>query len=96
MCIRGFFSRLTRKKSQGTWLLESPLRKCHTLLDLTSFGVGAITQAGLYVMVGQLAHDVAGPSLIAILTGAVAASLAANCTHLRYPTDDQLLISLLF
>ena len=80
MCIRGFFSRLTRKKSQGTWLLESPLRKCHTLLDLTSFGVGAITQAGLYVMVGQLAHDVAGPSLIiAILTGAVAASLAALC-----------------
>lgn len=75
---------LTRKKPEELCLSsDSLLRRCLTTIDLTSLGVGTIVGAGLYVVTGQLARDVAGPSvvlsfLLAAISGLLSASFYAE------------------
>ena len=75
---------LTRKKPEEVGLSsDSLLRRCLTTIDLTSLGVGTIVGAGLYVVTGELARDVAGPSvvlsfLLAAISGLLCASFYAE------------------
>ena len=71
---------LTRKKPTEDWLSESPLKRCLSTLDLTSIGVGTVVGAGLYVITGELARDIAGPAVvISFLIAAIAALLSGIC-----------------
>lgn len=59
---------------------ESPLKRCLSTLDLTSIGVGTVVDAGLYVIPGELARDIAGPAVvISFLIAAIAALLSGIC-----------------
>jgi len=50
------------------------------VFDLTSIGVGATVGAGLYVVTGQIARDVAGPAIVlSFFVAAVAAFLSGIC-----------------
>ena len=71
---------LTRKKPTEDWLSESPLKRCLSTLDLTSIGVGTVVGAGLYVVTGELARDIAGPAVvISFFIAAIAALLSGIC-----------------
>ena len=71
---------LTRKKPAEDWLAESPLKRCLTTLDLTSLGVGTVVGAGLYVVTGELARNVAGPAVIlSFFIAGVAALFSGIC-----------------
>ena len=74
---------LVRKKptsSKDSGLLETPLKRCLTTLDLTFTGVGTLVGAGLYVVTGQIARDIAGPAVvISFFIAAIAALLSAIC-----------------
>lgn len=62
-CLR-LWQNLTRRKQLEDWLIDSPLRRCLTFFDLTSLGTGALLGAGLYVVVGELAREIAGPAIV--------------------------------
>ena len=64
MACQNLCDSLNRKKPTDAWLMDSSLKRCLTLVDLTSLGVGAIVGAGLYVVAGELARDVAGPAVV--------------------------------
>lgn len=70
---------LTRKKPEEVCLSsDSLLRRCLTTIDLTSLGVGTIVGAGLYVVTGELARDVAGPAVVlSFLLAAISGLLCA-------------------
>ena len=70
---------LTRKKPEEVSLSsDSPFRRCLTTIDLTSLGVGTIVGAGLYVVTGELARDVAGPAVVlSFLLAAISGLLCA-------------------
>lgn len=82
MARRRFRENLTRKKSDEV-CSDSLLRRCLTTTDLTSLGVGAVVGAGLYVVTGELARDIAGPAvvlsfLLAALSGLLCALFYAE------------------
>jgi len=64
MACQSLCDNLTRKKPAEVWLSDTPLRRCLTVIDLTSLGVGSIVGAGLYVVAGDLAREVAGPAVV--------------------------------
>ena len=71
---------LTRKKIEDNWFGETPLKRCLTTLDLTSLGVAAVVGAGLYVVTGELARDVAGPAVVvSFFIAGVAALFSGIC-----------------
>lgn len=74
---------LTRKKSDEVCVADSVLRRCLTTIDLTSLGVLTVVGAGLYVVTGELARDMAGPAvvlsfLLAALSGLLCALFYAE------------------
>ena len=81
MACRRLLQNFTRQKPSLLWQSESsPLRKCLNTFDLTSLGVGTVVGAGLYVVAGKLARDVAGPAvIISFLIAAIAAFLSGIC-----------------
>ena len=71
---------LIRRKPTEDWFLESPLKRCLTTLDLTSLGVGSVVGAGLYVVTGELARNVAGPAVvISFFIAGIATLFSAIC-----------------
>lgn len=75
-----FLRLLTRRKVIDNDLSNSQLRRCLDVFDLTSIGVGATVGAGLYVVTGQIARDVAGPAIVlSFFIAAVAAFLSGIC-----------------
>ncbi|CAI5460283.1 unnamed protein product [Closterium sp. Yama58-4] len=69
------------KHSQShTNLMAAPLPKCLTFWHLIPLGVGSTIGAGVYVLIGTVAREKAGPALpLSFLIAAVAAGLAALC-----------------
>ncbi|XP_078361660.1 cationic amino acid transporter 2-like [Oculina patagonica] len=75
-----FVKSLTRRKTDDFIPSDTPLKRCMNVFDLTALGIGSLIDAGLYVVIGQLAHSVAGPAVIlSFLIAAVASLLAGLC-----------------
>ena len=80
MAFVRFLRLLTRRKEIDNDLSDSKLRRCLNVFDLTAIGVGATVGAGLYVVTGQIARDVAGPAIVlSFFVAAVAAFLSGIC-----------------
>lgn len=78
MTCKRLLENLIRKKPHEAWLPEIPLKRCFTTVDLISLGVGTTVGAGLYVVIGELARDKAGPSVvISVILASFAAMLCA-------------------
>ncbi|EFO26941.2 hypothetical protein LOAG_01548 [Loa loa] len=74
--IRKCFFRLKTTKN----VMETRLKRCLTITDITLLGVGHMIGAGIYVLTGSVVRNVAGPSIvISFALAGFASLLSALC-----------------
>uniref|UniRef100_A0A0K0DCC4 AA_permease_C domain-containing protein n=1 Tax=Angiostrongylus cantonensis TaxID=6313 RepID=A0A0K0DCC4_ANGCA len=81
---------LFRKKTfTGGSMLETPLRRCLGVIDVTFLAVGQMIGAGIYVLAGPIVHSQTGPSIIISFICAGFAALMSAFSYAefgaRYP-----------
>lgn len=70
--------RLTRRKFVS--LDDTELPRVLNTVDLTALGIGSTLGAGIYILAGKVARDIAGPAVvISFLIAAIASLFAGEC-----------------
>ncbi|KAL0268270.1 UNVERIFIED_CONTAM: hypothetical protein PYX00_010281 [Menopon gallinae] len=68
------------KKLPGIEAMATPLNRCLNTFDITLLGIGHMVGAGIYVLTGTVAKDLAGPGIIlSFLLAGITSLLAALC-----------------
>ncbi|RUS78576.1 hypothetical protein EGW08_013644 [Elysia chlorotica] len=77
----GVLQRLTRKKVLSPEQKEATnLDRCLTVYDLIFLGIGSTLGAGLYVVIGQVGRETAGPAVtVSFLVAAITSAFAGLC-----------------
>ncbi|KAL8571168.1 hypothetical protein ACOMHN_010629 [Nucella lapillus] len=78
-----FLKKLVRKKvfTEDT-MQKTDLHRCLTTFDLVNLGVGSCICNGIYIVVGEVARDTAGPAvLLSFLVAGLASAFAGQCVH---------------
>ncbi|XP_017778201.1 PREDICTED: cationic amino acid transporter 4 [Nicrophorus vespilloides] len=78
--MSGLCSKMNRTKQLPADVMETPLNRCLNTFDITLLGVGHMVGAGIYVLTGTVAKEIAGPGIIiSFLLAGLASLLSALC-----------------
>ncbi|KAJ8915996.1 hypothetical protein NQ315_016674 [Exocentrus adspersus] len=78
--MSGICTKMNRTKQLPADVMETPLNRCLNTFDITLLGIGHMVGAGIYVLTGTVARDMAGPGIIlSFLLAGLACLLSALC-----------------